>query len=416
MNDLIARLKNYIPFFDTYLPEDGDLSSAHIADGSYGRVFCVYHESMPDAKAALKVVTTKNITKYQGLNEIVMMNRLRNYQNIVRYLNFKVHPITGQEDQDILILMELLEPLNFKLMMETSPTLEPEIIKLGIDLCNALIVLNTNHIIHRDIKPANIFYSKELGCYKLGDFGIAKENQALSPSTQKGTALYASPETYFGVAEIAPGDSRCDLYSLGIVMYQLANENRLPFMPQKPTSTDFEEAVKRRLVKGEPLPDLPEYITSGLSQIIKRATAYKRENGYSDPQVMLSDLQSLTVAPPLPQPVPQPKDMPEPTVKGDDKASLYLKITFENKDESTTVRKFPCVVGRSSKADVIVQDIYVGARHCAFSLFSEHIFAITDLNSLNKTILNGKVLTPSIEYPLKSGDLINIGNTTISVL
>ena len=92
-----------------------------------------------------------------------------------------------------------------------------EILRMGKDLCRALIECQKHNILHRDIKPANIFVSND-GDFKLGDFGvakIAKEHQIGASVT--GSYSYMAPEMYFGES----GDSRVDLYSLALVLYSM---------------------------------------------------------------------------------------------------------------------------------------------------------------------------------------------------
>ena len=91
---------------------------------------------------------------------------------------------------DITIKMELLTPLSRAL---ESPASEDQVIKVGKDICNALILCRKRHIIHRDIKPQNIFVSRD-GEYKLGDFGIAKTIERTSGGTKAGTVSYMAPE------------------------------------------------------------------------------------------------------------------------------------------------------------------------------------------------------------------------------
>ena len=103
---------------------------------------------------------------------------------------------------------------------------EKEVIKLGMDLSKALEYCRKLKIIHRDIKPENIFVSR-FGDFKLGDFGIAREQaHTVGNMSKKGTYSYMAPEIYKGEKY----DSSIDIYSLGIVLYELLNQNRLPFL------------------------------------------------------------------------------------------------------------------------------------------------------------------------------------------
>ena len=107
---------------------------------------------------------------------------------------------------------------------------EQTVIKLGTDILTALEVCQKYHVVHRDIKPENIFVSAT-GDFKLGDFGIARTIEKTTfGMSKKGTYPYMAPEIYQG----KESDILVDMYSLGLVMYRMLNDNRLPFFPGIP--------------------------------------------------------------------------------------------------------------------------------------------------------------------------------------
>ena len=154
----------------------------------------------------------------------------------------------------------------------------------------ALIYCHKLNIIHRDVKPENIFVSR-FGDFKLGDFGIAREQiHTMSNMSKKGTYSYMAPEIYKGEKY----DSSVDIYSLGIVLYKLMNQNRLPFLSldkQLITYRDKESALARRMA-GEKIP-APSKASAAFARIILKACAYRPEKRYHDPEEMLQDLESL---------------------------------------------------------------------------------------------------------------------------
>ena len=99
---------------------------------------------------------------------------------------------------------------------------QEEIIRLGIEICQALEVCHKENVLHRDIKPENIMVAKD-GTFKLGDFGLAREWDDGS-MTVIGTRNYMAPEVYNTFY-----DKSADIYSLGMVLYYFANDMRLPF-------------------------------------------------------------------------------------------------------------------------------------------------------------------------------------------
>ena len=216
------------------------------------------------------------------------MSKLKGNSHIVSYED---HMIIEHEDNigwDILIRMELLTPIVD--LTSQSQMEENEVIKLGVDLCKALELCRMYDIIHRDIKPENIFIAAN-GDYKIGDFGVAKTIEKTKMGlSRKGTYMYMAPEIYSS----RPYGPTVDIYSLGIVMYKLLNENRLPFLPEYPkpiAPIDKEEALHMRL-KGTDIPE-PKNGSRRLRQIVLKACAYKPEDRYESAEEMRRDLENL---------------------------------------------------------------------------------------------------------------------------
>lgn len=298
--------KKYEPLFGAWY------ITKQIGEGSYGRVYIIErHELGQTYRSALKAITVpgsqdeiksamsdgmtrEDVTGYYKnvanniISEFILMSKLKGNSHIVSYED---HIIIEHEDDigwDILIRMELLTPL-IELTAQ-SQMKESEVIKLGVDLCKALELCRRYDIIHRDIKPENIFISAN-GDYKIGDFGVAKTIEKTKMGlSRKGTYLYMAPEIYSS----RPYGPTVDIYSLGIVMYKLLNENRLPFLPEYPKSiapVDKEEALYKRL-KGMDIPE-PKNGSRRLSRIVLKACAYKPEDRYSSAEEMRRDLENL---------------------------------------------------------------------------------------------------------------------------
>ncbi len=152
------------------------------------------------------------------------------------------------------IVMEFVEGISLKELIDKKGSVEPDTAaKYAVQICDALGAAHDNNLIHRDIKPQNILISPE-GKIKVTDFGIAKSLNTDITRTINivGTAHYISPEQARG----AVLDSRTDIYSLGIVIYEMLTGD-LPFRGD--TSIDIslkhvnEKPVKpTRLVQGIP--------------------------------------------------------------------------------------------------------------------------------------------------------------------
>ena len=222
-------------------------------------------------------------------NEIILMQALKGAPNIVEIDDYKIEESVEQVRWTIYIRMELLTDLN---RYRRKQTLSYEqIIQLGCDLCNALEICRKKKIIHRDIKPSNIFVSS-YGEYKLGDFGISKhtDNTQSVFSTRKGTYSYMAPEVYRGEKY---GYS-IDLYSLGVVLYQLANKGRLPFYPPAGANVlpgDAEKALEKRNM-GIPFPD-PVNGGEELGNILRNACHIDPKKRYDSPAEMAEALRRL---------------------------------------------------------------------------------------------------------------------------
>lgn len=288
-----------------------------IGRGSFGTVYEIRRDVLGDIeRAALKHISipaseeeiislqsegmdAASITKTfrEQLNDIVneykLMRRLNDCPYVVRCDDVQYIQKQDGFGWDIFIKMELLTPVT-RLLGADTEIAEEKVVALGKDISRALIRCGEQNILHRDIKIQNIFVSED-GKYKLGDFGIARAKERTSTGTARvGTYDYMAPEVYFGKRY----DKTADIYSLGMVLYWLLNNRRMPFLPQTeeaPRMQDRENARMRRL-NGEKLPP-PANGSKGLQKIVLKCCAYKPENRYRDPSDLLNDLLTLTRKP-----------------------------------------------------------------------------------------------------------------------
>ena len=283
-----------------------------IGQGAYGKVYRIRREEFGSTYyAALKIIeipadesevrslmtmgmdglsirdyfegTAKNIA-----NEIRIMESLKSAPNIV---HVEEHHLEEHKDSigwTILIRMELLESLRKYQERKGVQDLK-ETLKIGKDICRALMCCEEKHIIHRDVKPDNIFRN-EFGDYKLGDFGIARQMEhTKSAYSQKGTSSYMAPEINRGDRY----DSTVDIYSLGIMLYQMLNRFRLPFVPtdtNRITPQMLEDAQWRRL-SGE-IPPAPADAPPALASIILKACHPEPARRYRSAGQLLEALQA----------------------------------------------------------------------------------------------------------------------------
>ncbi len=304
-----------------------------IGTGSFGTVYEIERDLFGrKERAALKLITIpqheSDIEELYGsgfddasitahfrnylediIREYSLMAEMKGHTNVVYCDDIRYEQHDDGFGWDIYIKMELLTPMMKRLGKEVS---DAEVVKLGRDICNALVLCKNRNIIHRDIKPQNIFVSLD-GDYKLGDFGIAKTVEKTSGGTKIGTYNYMAPEVYNN----QPYGSSADIYSLGLVLYWLLNERRMPFNPLPPavpTATEMDVSRLRRF-RGEAIP-APVHGSDELKRIVLKACAYEPGDRYQSAAEMLHDLNALEnpaeeKIPLTAEKMPEPESEPE---------------------------------------------------------------------------------------------------------
>lgn len=210
----------------------------------------------------------------------------------------------GIEDSTYYLVMEYVEGPNLKdIILRGGPLMPERAVEIAIAVCQALEAAHAAGIVHRDIKPQNIIVTGD-NYVKVMDFGIARVtggSAMTQTGTIMGTAQYISPEQ----AQGRVADPRSDLYSLGVVLYEMLTA-RVPFDGDNPV------AIAYKHVREDPLPPsmINPDVSPELEAVVMKALAKNPENRYRSARDLRADLErSLEGAPVYATPVLPPENI-----------------------------------------------------------------------------------------------------------
>ena len=260
-----------------------------IGEGGMGQVYLALDERLR-REVALKVlspgVLSNETTRKRFRNEALALSRL-NHPSIATIHDFDTH-----EDVDFLV-MENVPGETLRERLTRTALSEKDISSLGRQLAEGLTAAHEKGIVHRDLKPTNLRITPD-GRLKILDFGLAKTLQETDADSQTetmiqtggiaGTIPYMAPEQLRG----EPADERSDIFSLGIVLYEMATGQR-PFRGK--TAPQVIGAILN-----DP-PDPPRAVNSklspGLDRIIMKCIRKAPEGRYQSVRDILVDLQDI---------------------------------------------------------------------------------------------------------------------------
>jgi len=269
-----------------------------IGRGGMGRVYKVFDRKVKEV-VALKLikpeisVSEKAVERFK--NELRFARRIA-HRNVCRMFD------VGEEGLTHFLTMEYVPGEDLKAFIRRSGQLTPsKAVSLARQTADGLAEAHRLGIVHRDLKPQNIMIDRE-GNARIMDFGIARiqEVEGLTGSgVFIGTPEYMSPEQ----VELKDIDARTDLYSLGIVLFEMLT-GRVPFEGETPLGI----AMKHKSEPPRSPRELNPHVPSDLAAIVLKALVKDRDRRYQTAEEMAADLESVARGLPLTETKPPRKE------------------------------------------------------------------------------------------------------------
>ncbi len=329
--------------------------------------------------------------------------------HIVRIVDY------GNDNSLYFIAMEYIDGQNLKYHMLTHGPMDPlRALNYTRQIAEGLETAYKQGVVHRDIKPQNILITgKDL--VKIVDFGLARGRETVTLTQSNvfmGTAYYISPEQ----AESGrSADTRSDLYSLAAVLFEMLT-GRPPFEGE--TAVDI--VIKHMNAKVPSIchirPDLPV----DMDVFMQKAMAKLPAERYATPQEFIAALDQLherIQAMPTDRPGYEFPKNNVGIVRPLATPPKQARLVVISSGQSIPLTGELMVVGRQDPIlgifpEINLPDKTVGRRH-AYLRHQHGTYTVEDLNALNKTRLNGVILTPHEEHTLKDGDILRFGSVEV---
>ena len=327
-----------------------------------------------------------------------------------------IHEIASFEGKWF-IVMEFIDGLSLKYRIAGRPLPLYELLSVGVEVADALDAAHSQGIIHRDIKSPNILLTKR-GHAKILDFGLAKldrsraaiqanqEDDVTTAGTMMGTVAYMSPEQICG----QPLDFRTDLFSLGVVLYEMATGNQ-PF--QRPTTGSTFGAILHEA----PIPPvrLNSQLPSKLASIIDHSLQKNRDSRYQTAAELRDDLQRLKTELERMRQAADPPFAPVP--KSSDEDVLLLSETPTAAIDSVTAAKrletkrrtwqIVLVVGTLVAMSTIGVLLYYPLRH-AQALATRDTVVLADFENQTGEAMFDDTLKQTLSIALRQSPFLNV--------
>ncbi|MCA9938745.1 MAG: protein kinase [Anaerolineales bacterium] len=405
---------------------------AKLGEGGMGAVYRA-HDLNLNRAVALKVMSqqlARNPTFQQRFLQEAQAAARLNHPSIVQIYDFGT-------TQGLLYMVMAFVPGGslasyIKQMQAQNQVLElREMLLILAQIADALAFAHRSGVVHRDIKPDNVLLLRLEQPERAGeppvravvtDFGLAKLLEGgvveTATGTFMGTMAYMSPEQALG----KPLDGRSDIYSLGVMLYQLTT-GRLPFDIKTPT-----EAVMKHMQETPPPPQsVREGVPASVVSILAKALAKNPANRYQDAAVLAQDLRQAAASL-TPQEVTQfapagtvislatqlvsstPPAMPS-RMGGNIGAASEDQLIVAHQGETPRTHpldKNVITLGRVETCDIVLPATGISRTHARLER-TDTGWQVVDLGSTNGTFLDGSRLLPDVPEPWQPGQTLRIG-------
>ncbi len=234
-------------------------------------------------KVAVKFLSSDKASDPESRQRFVHEARA---QAMLSHPNIATFHEVGEEGEKVFIVMEYIDGQTLSRLSKIEKLSLPEVLDLAIQVGEGLAAAHEKGVVHRDIKPENVLVTAKHHA-KITDFGLAKWKGASTltqTGARMGTAYYMSPEQVEG----KKADHRTDIFSLGIILYEL-------LCARRPFEGDTETAIFYDLVNTHPQP-LARYarnLPDQLEKIVMKCLAKKPEERYQHADELVADLKAL---------------------------------------------------------------------------------------------------------------------------
>ncbi len=347
------------------------------------------HDSILQRTVALKVLlpqlaANKQFTERFRREAITAAN--------LRHPNIVVIYDVGSHERFQYIVMEYLEGLTLQREIQsTGPLPNSRVLQILGQLAGALDYAHEQGLIHRDVKPANIII-RAGDHVTLTDFGLvkaARSSKITSEGSTMGTLRYMSPEQAMG-REL---DSRSDVYSLGVVVYEML-VGETPF-----TGTTPYETLHCLIYKAPPpLSQRNPRIAPAVEGVVLRALAKEADKRFGTAGEFAQALADATA----------PGKSADMVITTDSLLPPAILLLVSGDGRRFSVHPGTVTIGRDAGNDIVLPYRQV-SRHHAQIQCSESGCTIVDMGSTNGTCVNGRRIVKRRSYSLKPGDELRIG-------